>query len=275
MAYATMILSLTSLGHCLCPRSHLEILITLTSTQTATPGNITGLYMPEIRVAHPNPPLPIESHMISLLELRPVNRLLCIGAHPDDIELGAGGTIMRLVEQNPDLNIRWVVLTGADTERAEEARKSAALFTAGAEKTNIEIHGFRDAYLPWEGDKVKRVFEALKNDFSPDLILTHHNDDRHQDHGLVSELTWNTWRDHGILEYEILKWDGDLGRPNVFVPLTESLGQRKVEQIVDTYATQQSRSWFNRENFLAMMRLRGVESNVEFAEAFYARKLVW
>ncbi len=213
--------------------------------------------------------------MISLLDLRPINQLLCIGAHPDDIELGAGGTIMRLVEQNPDLNIRWVVLTGADTERAEEARKSAAMFTAGAQNSDIEIHGFKDAYLPWEGDKVKQVFEALKHDFSPDLILTHHNDDRHQDHGLISELTWNTWRDHGILEYEILKWDGDLGRPNVFVPLTESHGQRKVEQIVDTYTTQQSRSWFNRENFLALMRLRGVESNVAFAEAFYARKLVW
>ncbi|MCP3663356.1 MAG: PIG-L family deacetylase [Gammaproteobacteria bacterium] len=213
--------------------------------------------------------------MISLLDLYPVNQLLCIGAHPDDIELGAGGTIIRLVEQNPGLDIRWVVFTGADTEREKEARNSAALFTAGAEITNIEVHGFRDAYLPWEGNKVKRVFEALKNDCSPDLILTHHSDDRHQDHRVVSELTWNTWRDHAILEYEILKWDGDLGRPNIFVPLSESIGERKVEQIVGTYATQQSRSWFNRENFLALMRLRGVESNVDFAESFYARKLVW
>jgi LmbE family N-acetylglucosaminyl deacetylase len=213
--------------------------------------------------------------MISLLDLCPVDQLLCIGAHPDDIELGAGGTVMRLVEQNPNLSIRWVVLTGADTERAEEARKSAALFTAGAEKTVIEIHGFRDAHLPWEGAKVKQAFEALKKDFSPDLILTHHNDDRHQDHGLVSELTWNTWRDHTILEYEILKWDGDFGRPNVFVQLPETLMQKKVQQIVDAYASQRSRSWFNADNFMAMMRLRGVESNVEFAEAFYARKMVW
>jgi LmbE family N-acetylglucosaminyl deacetylase len=213
--------------------------------------------------------------MLSLLDPSPVKQLLCIGAHPDDIELGAGGTIMRLIEQNPGLSIRWVVLTGADTERAEEARKSAALFMAGAENADIEIHGFRDARLPWEGDKVKQVFEDLKRDFSPDLILTHHNDDRHQDHGLVSELTWNTWRDHTILEYEILKWDGDFGRPNVFVQLPESLSKQKVRNIVDSYASQKTRSWFNAENFVAIMRLRGVESNVEFAEAFYSRKLVW
>jgi LmbE family N-acetylglucosaminyl deacetylase len=209
------------------------------------------------------------------MDLRPVNRLLCIGAHPDDIELGAGGAIMRLLEQKPDLEIRWVVLTGADTERAAEARKSAALFTAGGSNVEVEVHGFRDAYLPWEGAQVKQVFEDLKRDFIPDLVFTHHNDDRHQDHGLVSELTWNTWRDHNIFEYEILKWDGDFGRPNVFVQLPEPVARKKVEQIVDAYATQQSRSWFNRENFLAMMRLRGVESNVEFAEAFYVRKLVW
>jgi LmbE family N-acetylglucosaminyl deacetylase len=209
------------------------------------------------------------------MDLRPVNRLLCIGAHPDDIELGAGGAIMRLLEQKPDLEIRWVVLTGADTERAAEARKSAALFTAGGSNVEVEVHGFRDAYLPWEGAQVKQVFEDLKRDFIPDLVFTHHNDDRHQDHGLVSELTWNTWRDHNIFEYEILKWDGDFGRPSVFVQLPEPVARKKVEQIVDAYATQQSRSWFNRENFLAMMRLRGVESNVEFAEAFYVRKLVW
>lgn len=224
---------------------------------------------------HPINRLQSEHPMISLLNPSPVQRLLCIGAHPDDIELGAGGTVMRLVEQNPTLSIRWVVLTGADTERAEEARRSAALFTAGAQEVEVEIHGFRDAYLPWEGDRVKQAFETLKRDFSPDLILTHHDDDRHQDHGLVSDLTWNTWRDHAILEFEIMKWDGDLGQPSVFVPLDESIAEKKVAQLVDAYATQQSRSWFSRENFLALMRLRGVESNVDYAEAFYARKIVW
>ena len=213
--------------------------------------------------------------MMPLLNLGSVRRLLCIGAHPDDIELGAGGAIMRLVAENRGLSIRWVVMTGADTERAGEARRSAALFTAGAEELQVDVHGFRDAYLPWEGVKVKRVFEALKRDFSPDLVLTHHDDDRHQDHGLLSDLTWNTWRNHAILEYEILKWDGDLGRPNVFVPLQESLSLRKAAQLVDVYASQRNRSWFRRDNFLALMRLRGVECNADFAEAFYARKTVW
>jgi len=213
--------------------------------------------------------------MNPILDPSAVQNLLCIGAHPDDIELGAGATIMRLIDNNPSISIRWVVMTGADTDRAEEARSSAAMFTSGAHSTDIEIFGFRDAYLPWEGDKVKQVFEDLKKDFSPDLIFTHHNDDRHQDHGLLSELTWNTWRDHVILEYEILKWDGDLGRPNVFIQIPEDLARRKVDQIIDAYPSQRSRTWFRGGNFTAMMRIRGVESNSEYAEAFYARKLLW
>lgn len=215
------------------------------------------------------------SQMISLIDMQKVSRLLCIGAHPDDIELGAGGTVMRLINQNPQLQIRWVVLTGANTERAEEARQSAALFAAGAADLNVEIHGFKDAYLPWQGEQVKDAFEALKGDFAPDLIFTHYSQDRHQDHRLVSELTWNTWRDHVIFEYEVLKWDGDLGQPNLFVPLAESLSQRKAQQIYSSYSTQQSRTWFRKENFLALMRVRGVECNAEFAEAFYTRKMLW
>jgi LmbE family N-acetylglucosaminyl deacetylase len=217
----------------------------------------------------------VEVRMISLSNLNKVSRLLCIGAHPDDIELGAGGTIMRLAAQNPGLHIHWVVLTGADPERVDEAGKSAALFTTGAASLRTEIHPFRDGFLPWEGNHVKTVFEALKGDFSPDLILTHYREDRHQDHRLLSDLTWNTWRNHWILEYEIFKWDGDLGQPNFFVPLEESLCRRKVEQIYDTYPTQHSRAWFRKDNFLALMRLRGVECNNAYAEAFYARKLVW
>jgi LmbE family N-acetylglucosaminyl deacetylase len=213
--------------------------------------------------------------MISQFDMSRVNQLLCLGAHPDDIELGAGGTVMRLVEQNPGLQVRWVVLCGADPTRAEEARNTAALFTAGAARVQVDIHQFKDAFLPWQGEQVKMLLEALKAEFEPDLILTHHDDDRHQDHGLVSDLTWNTWRDHGILEYEILKWDGDLGRPNVFVPLEESLCRRKVRQVYDGYASQRPRHWFNEETFLALMRLRGVECNADFAEAFHARKIVW
>ena len=214
--------------------------------------------------------------MIALLDAREVKRILCLGAHCDDIEIGAGGTLMRLIAERPDIEIRWVILGGADVPRAEEARRAAALFTAGAGKVEVAIHGHRDAFMPWEGGQVKETFEALKRDFAPDLIFTHHGDDRHQDHRLVSELTWNTWRDHTILEYEIVKWDGDLGRPNAFVPLDEALCRRKAGQLVEAYATQRSRAWFGEDVFLSLMRLRGVECNspTRYAEAFHARKLI-
>jgi LmbE family N-acetylglucosaminyl deacetylase len=213
--------------------------------------------------------------VISLIDAKRINRLLCIGAHPDDIELGAGGTVMRLVEQNPGLHIHWLVLCGADPVRAGEARSSAALFTAGAADVRIEIHSFEDAFLPWQGEQLKKVFEALKNDFQPDLVLTHYEQDRHQDHRIISQLSWNTWRDHAIFEYEILKWDGDMGQPNVFVPIEEALSRRKVRQVYDSYVSQRQRHWFSEETFLALMRLRGVECNSGYAEAFYARKIVW
>jgi len=213
--------------------------------------------------------------MISLIDGKRIKRLLCIGAHPDDIELGAGGTVMRLVAQNPGLHIRWVVLCGADPVRAEEARKAAALFTAGAADVCVEIHSFKDAFLPWQGERVKKVFEALKGDFRPDLILTHYEQDRHQDHRLISQLSWNTWRDHVIFEYEIQKWDGDLGQPNVFVPLAEELSQRKAKQVYESYLSQRSRHWFTEDTFKALMRVRGVECNCDYAEGFFARKIVW
>ena len=213
--------------------------------------------------------------MIPLLHTNRVKRLLCVGAHCDDIEIGAGGTVMRLVQENPDLEIRWVVLSCTDPIRGEEAHKAAALFTAGARDVQVDVYDFREAFLPWQGEQVKETFEALKRDFAPDLILTHYGNDRHQDHRLVSELTWNTWRDHAILEFEVMKWDGDLGTPNVFVPLNETLCRQKVDQVLDTYATQRSRHWFSEDAFLALLRLRGVEYNSQYAEAFYARKIVW
>lgn len=212
--------------------------------------------------------------MISLFGFERINRLLCIGAHPDDIELGAGGLVMRLARENPQLHIRWVILCGADPVRAEEARRGAASFTGRAAKVEVEIHQFKDAFLPWQGDPVKEVFEELKAGFDPDLVLTHSGQDRHQDHGLVSALSWNTWRDHVILEYEILKWDGDLGQPNLFLPLSREHAEGKARQIYETYASQHSRQWFSEETMLALMRVRGVECNAEYAEGFYARKLV-
>ncbi len=214
--------------------------------------------------------------MISLFDPRRVRRLLCLGAHSDDIEIGAGGTVMRLIAANPDIEVRWVVVGAGDSVRAQEARRSAALFTAGARAGEGSTLGFLGSFLPRQGGQGKEGLESLEASFSPDLILTHHDDDRHQDHRLVSELTWNTWRDHPVLEYEIMKWDGDLGRPNVYVPLDESLCKAKVRHLLDVYETQRSRHWFSEDTFLALMRLRGIECNSpsRYAEAFHGRKIV-
>ena len=211
--------------------------------------------------------------MISLFDTTRVNSVLCLGAHPDDIELGAGGLIMCLAAQNPGLQVRWVVFCGADTDRAAEARQSASIFADNG-ALRVEIHAFRDAHLPWQGDAVKAEFENLKIDFAPDLVLTHLGQDRHQDHRLLSELAWNTWRDHNILEYEVLKWDGDMGQPNLYVPLSAEIAQRKARQVYESFPSQHGRHWFSEETFLALMRVRGVECNADYAEAFYARKLV-
>ena len=210
--------------------------------------------------------------MKSLFDMARVERLLCIGAHPDDIELGAGGLVARLVRDNPSLSVHWAVFCGAEAERAAEARRAAMMFADNG-AVEIEIHAFQDAFLPWQGAEVKSVFEEIKEAFEPDLVLTHHREDRHQDHRLLSDLSWNTWRDHTLLEYEILKYDGDLGQPNLYLPLTEDEARAKARKVYEAYPSQQRRSWFDAENFLALMRVRGVECNAPFAEAFHARKL--
>lgn len=214
--------------------------------------------------------------MLSLFDPIRVRRLLCLGAHSDDIEIGAGGTILRLLGEHPGLQVRWVVFCGADERRRQEAHDSAGRFLAGPEATQVEVHGFRDGYLPWQGEQVKGAFETLKRSFQPDLILTQFRDDRHQDHRVISDLAYNTWRDHTVLEYEILKFDGDLGRPNGYVPLPADVCDRKVALLMDGFATQRSRPWFTEDAFRAMLRVRGVECNSasRFAEAFHARKFV-
>ena len=211
--------------------------------------------------------------MTPLLSMQNVNRVLCIGAHPDDIELGMGSTLMRLMADNPAMDIHWLTFCGANETRAKEAQLSAAAFQAQGGNITLQLHAFKDAFLPWQGEQVKSVFEATKQMFEPDLIFTHYEKDRHQDHRLLSELTWNTWRNHAILEYEILKWDGDLGQPNVYVPVESRAAQKKVANVFDAYPSQHSRAWFSQDNFLALMRIRSVECNSEFAEAFYARKI--
>ena len=201
--------------------------------------------------------------------------ILCLGAHCDDIEIGCGGTVLRLVEQFPAARFHWVVLSSNDV-RATEAQRSAEHFLAGAGKQDIRIERFRESYFPWVGAEIKDYFEELQADVVPDLILTHHRYDRHQDHRLVAELTWNTWRDHLILEYEIPKYDGDLGSPNVFVALDDATAQRKVDGILDHFPSQRRRAWFEADTFRALLRLRGMEANApsRFAEGFYGSKVV-
>ena len=204
-----------------------------------------------------------------------VRRILCLGAHSDDIEIGCGGTILRLLDAHPGVDVRWVVLSG-DARREQEARCAAELFLSGAASRTVTVHGFRDGFFPYDGARIKELFEELKRESAPDLIFTHHRDDRHQDHRLVAELTWNTFRDHTILEYEIPKYDGGLASPNVFVPIDEPTRTRKVDYLMHAFGSQRSKRWFTEETFCALLRLRGVESAspTGWAESFHGTKLV-
>jgi len=202
-------------------------------------------------------------------------RVLCLGAHSDDIEIGCGGALLTLRAERPDTRIRWVVWSAA-ANRGKEARRGAARFLGTAAREAVRLHTFRDGFFPAQFEGIKEAFEALARDFSPDLVLTHARDDRHQDHRVVSDLTWNTFRNQLVLEYEIPKWDGDLGRPNFYVPLTRRVAQRKIAHLMRTFASQRSKDWFCEETFLGIMRLRGNEcrSQSGVAEAFSARKAV-
>ena len=201
-------------------------------------------------------------------------RVLCLGAHSDDLEIGCGGTILSLLQARQDVEICWVVLS-AKPERASEALQSAELFLQKAAKKEVLIRDFRDGYFPYIGAAVKDYFEELKGMVDPDLIFTHFRNDLHQDHRLVSELTWNTFRNHFILEYEIVKYDGDLGNPSTFVHLDRATCERKVGFIRECFKSQAARQWFSDETYFAVMRLRGLESAAPdgYAEAFYARKV--
>lgn len=210
-----------------------------------------------------------------MLEFRPdrIQRILCVGAHADDIEIGCGGTLLKLARERPNLDVTWVVLS-ADGPRAREARRGASRFLEGVTRKNVILKRFRTSYFPYEGERIKSYFERLKP-CQPDVIFTHYRDDRHQDHRVVSDLAWNTFRDHLILEYEVPKYDGDLGTPNVFVPLAEDLARTKATHVCDTFRSQGDKHWFSEDTFLSLMRLRGIEcaSRTKYAEAFYCRKI--
>ncbi len=201
-------------------------------------------------------------------------KVLCMGAHSDDIEIGCGGTILRLAEQYPDCEFHWIVFN-AIGERESEARRAADLF-AGARLRGPLLKTFKDGFMPFVGSDVKAVFENELKQLTPDLVFTHNGNDAHQDHRLICQLTWNTFREHFILEYEIPKYDGDMGRPSVFVPLEQELCQKKVDYLMDAFQSQQKKRWFQPDTFFSLMRLRGMECAAPsgYAEAFYCRKLV-
>jgi LmbE family N-acetylglucosaminyl deacetylase len=201
--------------------------------------------------------------------------ILCLGAHADDIEIGCGGTLLQLAEQYPGCVFHWVVFSASGVREAE-ARRAAALFVAPTALRGPLLQTFPDGCMPFVGAKVKAVFEELKHTVSPDMIFTHNRRDAHQDHRLIAELTWQTFRDHLILEYEIPKYDGDLGQPSVFVPLPSAVYQKKVHCLMQAFQSQHPKRWFEEQTFLALMRLRGMECNAPsgYAEAFYCRKLV-
>jgi LmbE family N-acetylglucosaminyl deacetylase len=199
--------------------------------------------------------------------------LLCLGAHSDDIEIGCGGTLLTLLERHPGARVHWVVFS-ARGERAEEARAAAKRFLATAGTAEVTLHTFRDGFFPTEFAAIKEVFEGLKA-VKPDLVLTHRRLDHHQDHRTLAELTWNTFRSHLVLEYEVPKYDPDLGNPNLFVPLAREVAEAKVSELMAQFGTQRSRAWFTPDTFLGLMRLRGVQcaSPTGLAEGFFAHKL--
>jgi len=209
------------------------------------------------------------------LSLQGARRVLCLGAHADDIEIGCGGTVLRLAADRSDLEVRWVVFS-SNAVRAAEARASAAAFLEGT-KSTVTIRDYRDGYLPYSGVAIKDEFEAIKKEFVPDLILTHYRQDLHQDHRLVSDLTWNTWRNHFILEYEIPKFDGDFGTPNFFSPMPAATLERKIALVTHHFASQAGKQWFAPDLFRAVARIRGMEcvAPESLAEAFYCRKAVF
>lgn len=205
---------------------------------------------------------------------RPLS-ILCLGAHSDDIEIGCGGTLLRLLDERPGSSVRWVVFS-ADDEREIETRSSAASFLGDAATSDVTVHRWRESYFPVLGPGLKDDFRALGESVRPDIVFTHRRDDLHQDHRTIGELTWQTFRDHLIAEYEIPKYEGDLGHPNVFVPLEAETADRKVDLLMQHYGTQRSKRWFRPETFRATMALRAVECNAPagWAEAFHVRKLV-
>jgi LmbE family N-acetylglucosaminyl deacetylase len=203
-----------------------------------------------------------------------IRSILCLGAHADDLEIGCGGTILEILTRRPGIDVHWVVFSANDI-RAQEAQASAEHFLAAAGRKRIALQDYRDTYFPAAYESIKQYFEEIKRDVAPDLVFTHRREDLHQDHRLIADLTWCAFRDHVILEYEIPKYEGDLGAPNFFVPLEEAVCRRKIEAILASFPSQQDKQWFSADTYWALLRLRGLEchSPSRYAEAFHCRKL--
>ncbi len=201
--------------------------------------------------------------------------VLCLGAHSDDIEIGCGGTILKLLQTYGNCTVTWVVFC-ADAVRKREAVSSSKRFLHGSKASTVITKSFKGSFFPYRGEQIKAFFEQLKARVEPDLIFSHYQKDLHQDHRFISELTWNTFRNHLILEYEIPKYDGDLGQPNVYVPLSHEVCDAKIRYLMEEFSTQRSRQWFTEDTFYSMLRLRGIEApaTTKYAEAFYGRKIV-
>jgi LmbE family N-acetylglucosaminyl deacetylase len=202
-------------------------------------------------------------------------KILCLGAHSDDIEIGCGATVLALAGRRPRPEFRWVVWSAAG-DRKREAMRGAGKFLGPAAGEAVRVHAFRDGFFPAQFAEIKEAFENVAREFRPDIVFTHARDDRHQDHRVVSDLTWNTFRSQLILEYEIPKWDGDLGRPNFYVPVSKAAAGRKTRALLSVFGTQRSKDWFSEETFAGLMRLRGMECRAAdgYAEAFHARKVI-
>jgi LmbE family N-acetylglucosaminyl deacetylase len=198
--------------------------------------------------------------------------VLALGAHPDDIEIAAGGTLLSLAERHPGLHVRYVVMTGTP-ERQVEARAAARAFTPGAE-LEVETYDLPDGRLPAVWGQVKEIMADLARSVRPDVILAPSPADAHQDHRTVGEIVPTAFRDQLYLGYEVPKWDGDLARPNTYFPLTDATARRKVELLDKCYPSQHGRDWWDEETFLALARLRGIECRSRYAEAFTSAKLI-
>jgi LmbE family N-acetylglucosaminyl deacetylase len=201
--------------------------------------------------------------------------VLCVGAHCDDIEIGCGGALIELRARYPRAKFHWAVFS-SDAVRKPETLAAAAEMLGQGPHLTLDVLDFRGSYFPAEWSAIKDALEGVKTRIKPSLVFTHFLQDRHQDHRVLAELSWNTFRDHAILEYEIAKFEGDLAQPNVYIPLSTGVMERKVEALMRCFPSQHSRTWFDPDLFRGHMRLRGIECNApsRFAEAFHARKLV-